>query len=138
MIHFMLEGMGELKKALDEASAEVRAKAEQAVESASIRVTNAMRNRIARQGFPPPTGRMYYRYEPYKRLVVASRRGEPPMGDTGQLIGGIMFEHQGLDSYVFSKAPYSAGLEFGLERPFFIPSLEEDADNFRSELAGML
>ena len=134
----MLEGIEELHKALIQAGEEVRKKAEEAVESASVRVTNAMRNRIARQGFPPPTGRAYERTDPYYRVGVASAKGEPPMGDTGQLIGGIMFEHQGLESYVFSKADYSSRLEFGMERPFFIPALEEDAENFRNELAGML
>lgn len=137
MIHFMIEGMEELGKELSKASEEVRKKAEQAVENAAIRVTNEMRNRIARQGYGMPTGQFYTRSNP-RRTGIASAEGEPPMGDQGQLIGGIMFEHRGLESYVYSKAKYSAALEFGMERPFFVPSLEEDAENFRDELAGML
>jgi len=136
-------GIDKLKKKLNQFQAEalrgqVRAVAEGVLLIHSTAVQEINDNR---DGTPE------IRYGP-KRVVVASRPGEPPNTDTGRLVQSIKFDfkNSGLIGRVGTNLKYGAWLEFGTEntaaRPWLAPAVlaasKEIAAIFEKELKGAI
>ena len=139
MITMELSGLDEMRKALQNASDEVRKKASEEVYRSAMRIQSAAVKRIQRG---PASGEVYEKYNP-RRTHQASAPGEPPMSDIGRLASSIEWNADSiLEASVFSRVEYAPYLEFGTKnmeaRPFLLPSVEEDAPRFREGLRGIL
>ena len=137
-ITMSIEGLDELRRAIEEAKQEVRDKAEKAVHRSTLRVHAAAVKRIQRG---PASGIVYEKYQP-RRTHQASSPDQPPMSDTGRLASSVENMIDGLEGWVFTRVDYGAYLEFGTSRikprPWLLPSVEEDAPRFRAELMEIL
>lgn len=61
---------------------------------------------------------------PYKH--TASKEGDAPNTDTGDLVKSVLVEVKPDGIYVGSRLDYAGHLEFRLNRPWLIPSLEKN------------
>lgn len=133
-----IQGIEEFAKAIENAKVEVREAVESEIRKSALRVQSAAVKRIQRG---PATGRIYEKSDP-KRTHQASAPGQPPMTDTGRLASSIEWEVDGLTGYIFTRLEYGVYLEFGTRkmqpRPFFLPSIEEDAPILYNALTGLL
>lgn len=133
MIKIEIDGLEELLKELETRSAETRERVSEAVEASMYRIQRRMRHKIRQRG----SGRIYEKYQP-RRTHQASSPGEPPATDEGALAASIYTEPYGLHAYVGVRQKYAHYLEFGTKnmdaRPFVVPSLEEDAEQFVKDI----
>ena len=138
-----LVGLNEFRADLKKLIADVPKEIAAEVRKSADRVRNGYVNRIARRGYPKPTG------EKYKRgsvIHTASAAGEPPATDTGKLQGNVITKHgqEGgkFASFVVSQMDYADDLEFGTSkmepRPAMLPALKDETPVFEKRLAAML
>lgn len=129
-----LEGVPDLKRALKEATADVRKKVYRVVEQTAYDV-HATAIKKLQQG--PATGRVYEKTDP-NRTHQASAPGEPPMSDTGALANSTQVRGRDGEYYIYTTLPYGASLEFGTSlvaaRPWLFPSVEQHRVNFYRKL----
>lgn len=94
----------------------------------------------------PGSGKTYEKYNP-RRTHRASSPGNAPRTDTGRLVGAIRAELARKSSPVAkvgvtTAVEYGFWLEFGTmniaPRPFMIPALEENMDNYERTLRAMI
>lgn len=83
-------------------------------------------------------GKSQIRYNP-KRVVNASKPGDPPNSDTGRLVQSIKFDFQdsGLTGRVGSNLKYAAWLEFGTANMAPRPWLSTALENVNKEVPGI-
>ena len=133
-----LDGLAEMMQAFKDASAQTRAKIEDAV---TVTAVNVQAKAIRRIQSGPATGRVY-KSKVSGRSHQASAPGESPMSDSGALASSIYRDQEGTTAYVGSPLVYSVYLEFGTSkmkpRPFLFPSLESERADFHRRLKGVL
>ena len=164
-IKMTMDGLDDLRKAFEKASEETREKVYKVVEASTMRVWGSAKNRIQRG---PKTGTVYYRIPGDNYMTVragsadgppvafipgggshnlspvhqASKPGEAPATDSGNLANSIFWKAEKGEGYVFTNEKYGAYLEFGTSqmepRPFLFPSMEEQAPQFKRELSEVL
>lgn len=133
-----IEGVQELREAMQQATAMMRKEVARAVEETAYAVHASAVKRI-QSG--PASGMTYEKHDP-RRTHQASAPGQPPMSDTGRLASSIEVRVSGLEGQVFTPVDYGRALEFGTSRtaarPWLFPSVEENRPNFLRKLRSIL
>ncbi len=137
-VSIQIEGLDELKQAMEQATEQMRSEVQRAVQETTIAVHKAAVERIQRG---PASGVVYEKYMP-RRSHQASAPGEPPMSDTGNLASQVKFQFGELEGVVFTPVKYGLYLEIGTSnmeaRPWLFPSLEENRQQYHDRLRGIL
>ena len=120
-----MDGLAGLQADLRRASAEARARVDDAVVGSAMELRGDVVKRIQRG---PATGAVYEKYEP-RRTHQSSAPGEAPASDQGGLARSVTFDKVGfLSATVGSDLVYAAVLEFGSDRidprPAWVPAVE--------------
>lgn len=130
-----LEGTAELKRAINKLAADQRKGVKDAVMATGLELMGMIK-RAYQKG--PASGRIYHLSHP-TRVHQASREGEAPMSDTGNLANQtVIDEVQGDDMAVevVNRTAYGLALEFGTrdgrikQRPAWRPAAKEIRPKF--------
>ena len=125
-----MDGLAGLQADLRRASAEARARVDDAVVGSAMELRGDVVKRIQRG---PATGTVYEKYDP-RRTHQSSAPSEAPASDQGGLVRSVLFDKVGqMSATVGSDLVYARALEFGhvyedgrvLEaRPAWVPAVE--------------
>lgn len=89
----------------------------------------------------PASGRVYKKSNP-KRTHQASAPGQPPMSDTGRLVGSIYMDIRPTSATVGSRLAYAHYLEFGTRkmapRPIWMPVVERESRKVKERIEANL
>ena len=128
-----MDGLEGLQADLRRASADARARVDDAVVGSAIELRGDVVKRIQRG---PATGRTYQRGGVSHQ---ASAPGEAPATDTGRLANSVTFDKVAqMSATVGSDLVYAAVLEFGIDRidprPAWVPAVELMTPKFVSRV----
>lgn len=123
-IRVEITGLDELRKRFTNLDQQFDMAVMDAIEDSVLEIRNEVVRGI-QSG--PATGTIYQKYNP-RRTHQASAPGQPPMTDTGRLVGSVYFNLEPMAATVGSKLAYAHYLEFGTRkmrpRPIWKPVTE--------------
>ena len=130
-----MDGLAGLQADLRRASAEARARVDDAVVGTAMELRGDVVKRIQRG---PATGTVYEKYDP-RRTHQSSAPSEAPASDQGGLVRSVLFDKVGqMSATVGSDLVYAAVLEFGSDRidprPAWVPAVELMTPKFVSRV----
>ena len=130
-----MDGLAGLQADLRRASADARARVDDAVVGSAIELRGDVVKRIQRG---PATGTVYEKYDP-RRTHQSSAPSEAPASDQGGLVRSVLFDKVGqMSATVGSDLVYAAVLEFGSDRidprPAWVPAVELMTPKFVSRV----
>ena len=130
-----MDGLAGLQADLRRASAEARARVDDAVVGSAMELRGDVVKRIQRG---PATGTVYEKYDP-RRTHQSSAPSEAPASDQGGLVRSVLFDKVGqMSATVGSDLVYAAVLEFGSDRidprPAWVPAVELMTPKFVSRV----
>jgi len=133
-IKIEIEGLDALRKEFSNMDRQFDIAVSDAIEDTALQV----RNRIVKAiQSGPATGRVYEKYNP-RRTHQASAPGQPPMTDTGRLVGSIYMDIDPMTATVGSRLIYAAYLEFGTRkmrpRPIWVKTAESEGAKLRERI----
>ena len=133
-----MDGLAGLQADLRRASAEARARVDDAVVGSAMELRGDVVKRIQRG---PATGAVYEKYEPRRTHQSSSGKApaEAPASDQGGLVRSVLFDKVGqMSATVGSDLVYAAVLEFGSDRidprPAWVPAVELMTPKFVSRV----
>lgn len=119
-------------------SSGMREAAIDAVAETALAIDAGVKLKIQRD---PASGKIYQKYSP-RRTHQASAAGQAPATDTGNLVGSIHTDIQGLRASVGSRLAYAAYLEYGTRtiapRPAWEPVVEAERIKFNATIEAHL
>ena len=130
-----MDGLAGLQADLRRASADARARVDDAVVGSAIELRGDVVKRIQRG---PATGTVYEKYDP-RRTHQSSAPSEAPASDQGGLVRSVLFDKVAqMSATVGSDLVYAAVLEFGSDRidprPAWVPAVELMTPKFVSRV----
>ena len=130
-----MDGLAGLQADLRRASAEARARVDDAVVGSAMELRGDVVKRIQRG---PATGTVYEKYDP-RRTHQSSAPSEAPASDQGGLVRSVLFDKVAqMSATVGSDLVYAAVLEFGSDRidprPAWVPAVELMTPKFVSRV----
>lgn len=133
-ISIKIEGLKELRAALTNIEGAFDVAVGDAVEDTALAIRTKVVSAIQKG---PASGRTYKLSNP-ARTHQASAPGQPPMTDTGRLVGSIYFDTQPLTATVGSRLAYAHYLEFGTRRmaprPIWLKTAKEEGERLRDRI----
>ena len=123
----MIKGLANLKKKFNQLNVDMDKAVDDAVKETAFNIQNHAIHSIATQ---TTGGKVYPRGK--NRVHIASKPGEAPNADTGQLMGQIDLVHmKGTKvAYVGTNLDYGASLEIAKNRPWLKPAADKETPNF--------
>ena len=130
-----MDGLAGLQADLRRASADAKARVDDAVVGSAMELRGDVVKRIQRG---PATGTVYEKYDP-RRTHQSSAPSEAPASDQGGLVRSVLFDKVGqMSATVGSDLVYAAVLEFGSDRidprPAWVPAVELMTPKFVSRV----